>query len=279
MEIERIINNNVIASRDNQGNEIIVMGLGIGFQQKKGNIIDPLLIQKKFILSNENRNKFKQLIENIPYQNIVLAEEIIHYAKIQLPNELNQNIHITLTDHINFAIERIKNGYLFTNELLWEIKRFYPEEFDIASHAIEIIKKHTGYQLSEDEAGFIALHFVNAEVDGNIEQMVPITETIKGIISIVQYKLGIELDENKLTYGRFIMHLKFLFQRIKMNEEKEKGAYCLIETVKQKMPNEYSCALKIQDFIETKMNYKISYAEVVYLTMHIDRIERHHTPT
>ena len=35
-------------------------------------------------------------------------------------------------------------------------------------HALEIIKDKLGIELPEDEAGFFALHIVNAELDGNM---------------------------------------------------------------------------------------------------------------
>ena len=39
MIIEGIINNNVVSSKDDDGKEVVVMGKGIGFGKKKGDIL------------------------------------------------------------------------------------------------------------------------------------------------------------------------------------------------------------------------------------------------
>lgn len=50
MKVDRIYNNNVIQVQSEQGQEIIVMGRGIGFQKKVGDAIDTSLIEKTFVL-------------------------------------------------------------------------------------------------------------------------------------------------------------------------------------------------------------------------------------
>ena len=53
-----------------------------------------------------------------------LTSDIITYAKKNLNVQLNQSIYITLTDHINFAIQGQAQGIQLKNALLWEIKKF-----------------------------------------------------------------------------------------------------------------------------------------------------------
>lgn len=40
MRIEKVLNNNVVISLDASGKDVIVMGSGIAFQKKRGDIID-----------------------------------------------------------------------------------------------------------------------------------------------------------------------------------------------------------------------------------------------
>ena len=54
--------------------------------------------------------------------------------------QLNQNVYLALTDHIDFALRRFKDGMLFENALYSEIRRFYPEEFQIGCHALDLIE-------------------------------------------------------------------------------------------------------------------------------------------
>ena len=52
MRIEKVINNNIIQARDNNGVELVVMGRGIGFGKGPGSEIDSAAIEKTFRLDN-----------------------------------------------------------------------------------------------------------------------------------------------------------------------------------------------------------------------------------
>lgn len=52
MIIKRILNNNVVITSDENGEETIVMGKGIGYQKAKGDTIDEEKINKVFRISN-----------------------------------------------------------------------------------------------------------------------------------------------------------------------------------------------------------------------------------
>lgn len=43
----------------------------------------------------------------------------------ELAAPLSDHVHIALSDHLSFAIERIQNGLLVQNKLLHEIKALY----------------------------------------------------------------------------------------------------------------------------------------------------------
>ena len=112
--------------------------------------------------TRELSEKLARLLTEIPVQNLEITERIIQFAKTVLPGTLSDYIYLTLTDHLSFALTRHKEGMDLKNTLLWEIKRFYQKEFEIGLQALNIIEEETGFRLSEDEAGSIALHFVNA---------------------------------------------------------------------------------------------------------------------
>lgn len=48
MKIIKVINNNVVSALDDDGEEIIVMGKGIGYGKKPGTLVDESRIEKKF---------------------------------------------------------------------------------------------------------------------------------------------------------------------------------------------------------------------------------------
>ena len=121
---------------------------------------------------------------------------------------------MSLTDHINFAIQRNKKGLDIKNALLWETKRLYKDEFAIGKQALAMVKNKTGVSLPEDEAGFIALHIVNAELNEEMPNIINITKVMQEILRIVKYHFKIEFNEESLHYYRFVTHLKFFAQRL-----------------------------------------------------------------
>ena len=271
MKIKKILNNNAVWSTDGEGNEIIATGRGISFGKKVGDVIDDTKVEKLF-MSKEANAQFIQLVEELPYEEIQVADEIINYASEVLGKRLCRNIYITLTDHLGFAVQRKREGIEIRNSLLWEIRKYYAKEYEIGRHALEIIRDRLNVELSDDEAGFFALHIVNAELDGSIHHTMEAPEIIKDILNIVRYSFTVEIDENSLSYERFITHLKYFLQRAERNVYYPPDSNDIYEIVIKKFPEAYKCAWRIKSYMETKYPQKITEDEMLYLTVHISRI-------
>lgn len=274
MIIEKILNNNVVVIKENNV-EKIVMGRGLAFQKKVGDEFDESKVDKVFALTNEEAvNKFQELIVDIPIEHVELAEEIISYAKTHLGKKLNEMIYISLVDHIYTSIVRFLDGISVKNALLWDIRRFYPDEFFFGTKALDMIENKFKVRLPEDEAGFIALHLVNAEMDEeSMQNMYEITKVMQEISNIVKYKFNIEFDEDSVYYYRFITHLKFFAQRLVSNQTyKDENDDDLLDVIKVKYKNSYDCVNKVADFIYKKYDYILSNEEKLYLTIHIERV-------
>lgn len=271
--IEKVINNNIISAYEKSGAEVIVMGRGIGFKKKQGEMVPADQISKIFrIKSRTLAEQFKELLANMPLERVRISDEIISHAKDHLKLKLNQSIYVTLTDHINFAIERVSQGIEPQNALLWEIKRFYPQEFQLGIYALELIQDRLDILLPEDEAGFIALHFVNAEYGTDIRDAVKFPDQMQAIVDIVERDLGILLDESSLHYERFMTHIKFLIQRIYRKELLSSEDRELSLLMQRKYPREYQCSLKVAEYIMQATGCRLSEEEIMYLSVHIRRV-------
>ena len=271
--IEKVINNNIISAYEKSGAEVIVMGRGIGFKKKQGEMVPADQISKIFrIKSRTLAEQFKELLANMPLERVRISDEIISHAKDHLKLKLNQSIYVTLTDHINFAIERVSQGIEPQNALLWEIKRFYPQEFQLGIYALELIHDRLGILLPEDEAGFIALHFVNAEYGTDIRDAVKFPDQMQAIVDIVEHDLGILLDESSLHYERFMTHIKFLIQRIYRKELLSSEDRELSLLMQRKYPREYQCSVKVAEYIMQATGSRLSEEEIMYLSVHIRRV-------
>ena len=271
--IEKVINNNIISAYEKSGAEVIVMGRGIGFKKKQGEVVPADQISKIFrIKSRTLTEQFKELLANMPLERVRISDEIISHAKDHLKLKLNQSIYVTLTDHINFAIERVSQGIEPQNALLWEIKRFYPQEFQLGIYALELIHDRLGILLPEDEAGFIALHFVNAEYGTDIRDAVKFPDQMQAIVDIVERDLGILLDESSLHYERFMTHIKFLIQWIYRKELLSSEDRELSLLMQRKYPREYQCSVKVAEYIMQATGSRLSEEEIMYLSVHIRRV-------
>ena len=273
MIIKKILNNNVVITTDENDKEIVVMGRGIAFKKRSGDYISKDMIDKVFKLSDSNMSdKFKELISDIPLKYIELSNQIISNAKKTLGKRLNDSIYITLTDHIYTAIQRSKEGINLKNALLWDIKRFYKDEFKIGLEALDYIEEKFKIRLTDDEAGFIALYIVNAQMDEDIKIVYEITQIMQEITNIVKYYYGITFDEESVYYYRFITHLKYFAQRLLENKSYENNEDNLLEIVKLKYKNAYNCIEKINEFIQKKYNYNLTDEEKLYLTIHVEKV-------
>lgn len=271
--IEKVINNNIISAYEKSGAEVIVMGRGIVFKKKQGEVVPADQISKIFrIKSRTLAEQFKELLANMPLERVRISDEIISHAKDHLKLKLNQSIYVTLTDHINFAIERVSQGIEPQNALLWEIKRFYPQEFQLGIYALELIQDRLDILLPEDEAGFIALHFVNAEYGTDIRDAVKFPDQMQAIVDIVERELGILLDESSLHYERFMTHIKFLIQQIYRKELLSSEDRELSLMMQRKYPREYQCSVKVAEYIMQATGCRLSEEEIMYLSVHIRRV-------
>lgn len=270
MKIQKVINNNVISALDENGQEIVAMGRGIGFQKKTGEEMPESAVEKVFRLESPDLlERFKQLLANMPLECIQVSDRIISYAKEQLSMELNQNVYLTLTDHIAFALKRYEEGLLFENALYGEIRRFYPEEFQIGKKALVLIEEQTGVKLPEDEAASIAFHLVNGEFGGlKIRDTQVMTNMIRHLLELAGE--GDPLPEDSIYTDRLISNLKFILSRLIQNrpaaaaEDEEFNTF-----VRVHCPKEYELAQKMKDYIRSVIHCDMMEDEVVYMAIQL----------
>lgn len=199
---------------------------GLAYKKRTGDHIPKDKVDKIFKLSDQNMSdKFKELISDIPMKYMELSDKIIQQAKDKLGKRLNDSIYISLTDHIYTAIKRYHEGVTVKNALLWDIKRFYKNEFKIGLEALDYIEEKFEIRLSDDEAGFIALHIVNAQMDRNIKIIYEITQRMQEITNVIKYHYKIVFDEDSVYYYRFITHLKYFAERLISNKSHENNEF------------------------------------------------------
>ncbi|HGN1707336.1 TPA: BglG family transcription antiterminator LicT [Providencia rettgeri] len=274
MKIAKILNNNVVIALNEKHQEIVVMGRGLAFQKKAHDEVDIEKIEKVFELrSDELTARLSELLSHIPISVMKTCDEIIQHAQNQL-GQLNESLYVVLTDHCNYAIERQVKGLAITNTMLWEIQRLYPKEYQLGLDSLARIKQNHGIELPIDEAGFIALHFVNAQLTGEMPVVMQTMDLMQEIMTIVKYNLKIEYQEETLSYQRFVTHLKFFAHRMMSNAPVPNDDVSMHLVIKENYAIAWQCAEKISQFLQKKYQRILTDEERMFLTIHIERVRK-----
>lgn len=273
MQIEKILNNNVVQAMDNDV-EYIVMGKGLGFQKKVGETVDKEKIEKTFVLENsETEAEWTRVYVDLSDGEMQVFLNIITFAEAVLQTKFEPSFFIALADHLHYAIERSREGISLQNPLAWEIRKFYPREYEIGKQALRLIANDLEVELADDESASVALHFVNAQKDTGLhEKDRQLTQIVVGISEIVRLHFGCDLEEESFSYNRFITHLRYLAQRIVSGVSGGKNDAFLYEQVKVNYPESFICTQKIVTYIKSSYAFELSLDEQVYLTIHIQRL-------
>lgn len=270
MLISKILNNNVVISEEDQ-EEVILMGRGLAFGRKVGQEIPDELIEKRYVLS-ENR---RQLLMELPAEVMEMSDKIISFARKKLQKKLKDTAFLAMADHIHGVLLRLEDDIYLKNFLMWDIKRFFPIEFEVGQFAKQLLSAYIGKELPDDEAAFMALTLVNAELENGDGTARDLTMMMEEIMTIVKYSLEISLDEEDVYLERFMTHLKFFCERVltdSSNRDLEDND--MFDLLKCKYPLAYETTRKIAEFLKQTRNYQISEDEQLYLTIHLSRMKR-----
>ena len=275
MRIKKVINNNILCVVDDRGGEMIVTGRGLGFKRKIGERVDPALFEKTYHMEGKaEQRKLRELVAQIPIEHLRLTQDLIEYIKSQISTPLNESLLITLADHISFAIKRREEGIEFTNPLQGAIMSYYPTEYHLGQHCLRVIREETRVDLNPSEAAFITLHIVNAELNTSMSVMYDITKLIEGALEVVEYFYRKSFDRESLDFNRFVVHLRYFAQRLFQDAPRQEEGYdadfqeMIIRSCKQ----HYKCAQCIGEYIEKAYQKEVSPEELIYLTIHLKRI-------
>ena len=123
MKAVKVYSNNSISMVFPDGREAVLIGSGIGFGKRPGDEIDARRIEKTYYIQDELQTKFLQLLKDTRPETVQVSEDILEHAR-QCGLELKNQLIISLTDHISFAIERYAQGIElpYADELFCKIK-------------------------------------------------------------------------------------------------------------------------------------------------------------
>lgn len=270
MKIKRIYNHNVVLAIRDDGKEAILVGKGLAYGSSKGDTIKEEKINKVFEMKKEISQKFASVVQNIPYEYILVSEEVIKVIRNKSKKKMNDSIYITLTEHIANLVERIEMGIVFDSALLLNVKSLYKEEYELASIGVDIIRERIGIEIDDDEISFIALHIITAEMDSNMPHMYKITSIIEDVMEVVKKHFDAEIESS--ACDRFLIHCRFFAQRVVNDEYLESNSGKNLQTYLMYVDTyerQNACIKEIANLIQEKYNYEMNIDEKFYILLHL----------
>ena len=276
MKIIKVINNNTVCVLDDKGKEQIVSGKGVGFGKKCGEHVDMERVEKMYMVTDSAlRKKMIECMSEIPYEYIKVTDDLVSYISERLNVPLNNSLIVALSDHIAFAIERKKQGMEFPNPLIDSIHDYFPDELALGRYCLAEIKDKLGVELISDEAGFIAMHIINARMGTDMGQVPNMTKMINVCMEIADTFYAGKIDKSTIAYDRFLMHMKFLAKRLFHSQELPNVLSRdeeLMSLIKLKYKKHYKCAKCIQDYVMKNYAKMLTEDELLTLAMHLRKI-------
>ena len=270
MKAIKKINNNFALCLDSSGVEMIAYGKGIGFGQFPCEVdlerldgtyynVDPQLMS---------------MIAEMPDEIFRISQQVIRYAQRITDKPIPNNFVFSLTDHIQFAIERQRKNIHVKMPFAYEIEHLYEKEFQIGDYALKQLKEKLKVFLPKEEATGIALHFIN-----NYQQYTAETATedfedlLEHVLLIIEEAQNLHVDRSSYDCYRFSMHLRYFMKRAQ-----EEALYTgdgeddLYEHMKADYPDVYHTMTLVQAHLEKTLHIQCSTEEQLYLMIHINRL-------
>ncbi|MFU0825045.1 PRD domain-containing protein [Clostridium sp.] len=267
--VKKVLNNNVVIAQKH-GEEFVLVGKAIGFNSGKEKRISEDKVENKFVKQiNYHEENFNKILGKIDGEIIGISEEIISLCEKSFKTKLSKAIHISLPDHINFAIRRLKNGVEIKNPFLHELLALYPDEYRLAERALDMINSRLNVELPEDEIGFICMHINAALNQKQVSESLAYTRRIGELMELISKLLNKNFDKSSIEYIRTITHLNFVIERIKQKKTIKNN---LLDIIKKDLYNDYNIAMKVALKMEDLFSVVIPEDEIGYIALHLNRL-------
>ena len=268
--IIKVLNNNGILVYDNQtGRELILLGNGVGFGKRPAQQIEHLPVAKVYsLVTREKRQSVLQVVNGIRPEFIEAAGKIIDEAE-KMFQSVNREILLPMADHIALAAKRAKENRQIPNPFTPDIKVLFAKEYSAALKGREIIREMTGYEISEDEVGFISLHIHAGLSDEQVSEALETTRIIDGGIAMIEKAFGQKFEEDSLAYTRLMSHLYYMVARTRKGESTKAD---FNEFIFANYPETGRVAEEICAYMGTQLKAEVSREEIGFLAIHIQRV-------
>ena len=281
MLILKKINNNVALACSDAGDEIVVFGKGVGFPSMPYELDDLSVIEKTFVSDGGNS---PDALTSVSDEVLRASSDITDLARANLGCQLAPSLPFVMADHLQFAVDRTRDGIQIENPLSADVARVYQREHSLGVQGLAIVQDHTGILLPEGEAASIALHLVNSELgtaapSKNMDELLRTTKVLEDITDVVETQVGFELDRTCYAYVRFVTHMRYLIRRLMAGAPVQTANLSLFHQAARDFPETYKIAMAINQYLERAHHWSCTDEEMLYLMMHLNQLQPREKPT
>lgn len=274
MKILRVLNNNVVLSRDASGREVILTGRGLGFQKRPGQEVDPRAVVRTFVPTDgrdpDNLATVLAALDQDVVRAVVLA---ISETQLEPAESTQPTLAIAVADHVAQALKRERDGTRIDYPLRAEVQTLYREEYDKAARLLTAINHHIDPPLPQTEATALALHLVNAGFSsGDLSFTYTMTGVIQQMLTVISERYGIPAERDSISGARFITHVRYLFVRVHQHRQLTRQDSVIGESIRTAYPEATRTARQLATIVELRLGTALTEDEVSYLALHVARM-------
>ncbi|MFI5985291.1 PRD domain-containing protein [Streptomyces sp. NPDC051555] len=274
MKALRVLNNNVVLARDEQGQEVILTGRGIGFNCRQGQIVDPALIVRVFVPADgRDPDHLAEVLTLIGEE--VLRAVVIALSEVGIEGResTRPTLAIAVADHVAGALDRAARGIVVEYPLQAEAQTLYAAEYAQAQRLLAAINERVDPQLAPSEATALTLHLVNAGfASGDLSFTYTMTGVIQQMLAVVRERYGLEVPQESMSAARFITHVRYLFVRVQQHRQLKGHESTIGKGIRQHYPEATHTAQQLATIVELRLGQQLSEDEVSYLALHVARM-------
>ena len=281
MRISRIYNNNVVLTVDHHGKESVMIGRGIAFGKRKGQLVDPSAVEQTFVpeqgMSGE---RLSMTLSEIPAEILSIATLLESKVRAEGALELSNSFILPLADHLHYAVVRARDGVRVEYPLAPEVTVLYPREVEYGRTVLQMVRERLQVELDPNEAIPLALHLVNAQfATADMSQAFRMTEVFAQVFEIIEASYERKIDPDSMSAARFVTHLRYLFVRASRAsanhaEDDEVSQPSLLAALRADASRAYACAQKVLLVLQMQLKQSLTRDELTYLTIHTARLAR-----
>ena len=268
--IIKVLNNNgIIVYHNETGRELILMGNGVGFGKKPTQQIEDMPGAKVYsLVTRQKQQSVLKVVNGIQPGFIEAAGRIIEEAE-KVFSEVNHEILLPMADHIALAAKRAKENRQIPNPFTPDIRVLFSKEYTVAIRGRDIIREMMGYEISDDEVGFLTLHIHAGLSDEQVSVTLDTTRIINEGIRMIEKGFSQKLQEDSLAYTRLMSHLYYMVARTRNGESTKVDFNDFIFT---NYPETGRVAEMVCSYMGNELKKPVAKEEIGFLAIHIQRV-------